>query len=184
MTKRISKSAVALIVFAALLLTAAVGGTAAYLIRQADPVKNTFQPAKVTCAVEEQFAEDVKSDVTVRNTGNINAYIRAAILVNWIAEDGSGNVYSKTPAAGVDYAISWGNGAWHLGADGFWYYADPVAPDALTTNLINTATQLSTPPEGYRLSIRILASAIQSEPANVVAQQWNVTNTNGQILPN
>ena len=41
-------------------------------------------------------------------------------------------------------------------------------------------------PEGYLLSVEILASAIQSEPSSVVAEQWGVTVTDGNItdVPN
>ena len=41
-------------------------------------------------------------------------------------------------------------------------------------------------PEGYHLSVEILASAIQSEPSSVVAEQWGVTVTDGNItgVPN
>ena len=183
MPKRKSKRTAALIAFVMLLLVVTVGGTAAYLIRSADALDNTFVPAVVTCAIEERFDGSLKEAVTVRNTGNIHAYVRAAVLVNWIAEDGSGNIYSRAPQEGVDYTITWGDELWSRGTDGFWYYKNVVAPEALTTELIQTASRLGDAPEGYRLSIQILASAIQSEPADVVSQHWGVTNQNGQLIP-
>ena len=41
-------------------------------------------------------------------------------------------------------------------------------------------------PEGYLLSVEILASAIQSESSSVVADQWGVTVTDSGItqVPN
>ena len=71
------------IVFIALIclvfVAGSVGGAYAYLKANTDVLSNEFVPAKVTCAVEEEFADGVKSNVKVRNTGNVDAYIRATV---------------------------------------------------------------------------------------------------------
>ena len=92
MTNKRAFLAVAMIV---LLLTASVGGTAAFLTDGTDEVANVFTPADVTSEVVEPYWQDgniVKSNVTIRNTGNIDVYMRAAIVVTW--QDANGNVLS------------------------------------------------------------------------------------------
>ena len=65
-----------------------------------------------------------------------------------------------------------------LGGDGYYYYTKAVMPDEMTNVLINTA-QLNegrTAPQGYYLSIEIVASAIQASPDEVVEKQWGGDN--------
>ena len=62
---------------AVVILTAAVGGTMAWLSTKTQELTNTFEPAKVTCAVEEDFTDKTtKKDVRIKNTGTTDAYIR------------------------------------------------------------------------------------------------------------
>lgn len=171
--------AVVLVAACLTLLLCSVGGVWAYLLSKTGTVTNTFVPAEVTCAVEETFQDGVKSDVKIRNTGNIDAYIRAMVVVTFVSEEGK--VLAVSPKEGVDYTVTWSNGGWKQGADGFWYYADPVSPDQLTANLIETASAQSAP-TGYRLNIQIIATAIQSDPADAVQNAWGVTPTNGKLI--
>ena len=55
----------ALILSLLLLVTAAVGGTVAYLLTQTEPVANTFTPSHVTCEVTESFGGTVKENVRI-----------------------------------------------------------------------------------------------------------------------
>ena len=83
------KKTVLLLAMVVLILAGAVGGTLAYIVTSSGPVQNTFTPAHVTCAVEEDFSDNtIKKDVKIRNTGNTSAYIRAAIVANWVDKDG------------------------------------------------------------------------------------------------
>ena len=81
------KKTVLLLAMVVLILAGAVGGTLAYIVTSSGPVQNTFTPAHVTCAVEESDFVDgtstIKNNVTIRNTGNTSAYIRAAVVANW-----------------------------------------------------------------------------------------------------
>ena len=156
-------------------------GVYAYLSAKTDPVTNEFVPAKVSCVVEETFQDGVKSNVTVRNTGNIDAYIRAAVVVNFVSDDGKFSVV--TPKEGVDYTVTWGATGWRKGTDGYWYYANAVVPEALTAPLIETAAAVSAPTD-FRLNIRIIAAAIQSAPDDAVQDAWGITPTNGELIPN
>ena len=160
------------------LLVGAVTATYAYLKSQTTTVTNEFVPVKVTCQVEETFDGNVKKDVCVRNTGDINAFLRATLIINWV--DADGNVLSTAPVEGADYTITWGSTAWQQGADGFWYYTKAVAPNGTTANLINSLMSHTTL-NGYRLQVQILATAIQADPPKAALTAWGAT-VNGQTL--
>ena len=151
------------------LLCCTVAGTLAYLVTSTDPVTNTFTPASVTTQVEEKFDGTTKSDVQIKNTGNIDAYIRAAVIINWA--DANGNVYGGgTPAASTDdgksgdYIISFNTDDWKQIGD-YWYCETTTAPGALTNPLIISCAKTSTAtvPDGYDLQVTILADGIQAD---------------------
>lgn len=162
------------------ILISAIGVTAAYLISITPTISNEFTPAHVTCEVEESFDGNVKTDVKIRNTGNTDAFIRATIVANWVSAD-DGKILSSAPIEGTDYTVEWGNGNWFKGTDGFWYYKPSVSADSVTDNLINSAQSISSP-DGYILSIKILATAIQSNPETAVEDEWGVTVENSKII--
>lgn len=177
--KKTSKTAVLLIVITAFFLTT-VGATLAYLALKTPEINNEFVPAAVTCAVEEQFSNGVKSQVKIRNTGDVSAYIRAAIIANWV-KDSDGTIKPSTPIQGQDYTITIEKQGWLKGADGYYYFESPVSANDTTPILISNAQAISQP-EGYSLSIKILASAIQSEPAKAVEQSWGKTVEDGKLI--
>ena len=160
-----------------LMVTIAITGTLAYLSTKTAPARNQFNPSHVTCEVEETFDENVKSNVSVKNTGDTDAYIRAAIVVNW--QNAAGEIYGASPVEGTDYTITFGPD-WTKGNDGFYYYNASVAPKENTGNLIESCSPLGKAPEGYGLNVTILASAIQSkgvksDDTTAVQDAWGVT---------
>lgn len=158
-----------------------VGGTLAYLIDSTETLSNEFIPAKVTCEVEEVFENGVKENVAVRNTGNIDAYVRATVVASFISDDGK--VLAKSPEETIDYTVTWNSSDWTKGADGYWYYKTAVIPDSLTLPLIERTEEISAP-DGYSLNIQIIATAIQSNPQDAVKEAWGVDITDGEITPN
>lgn len=174
--------------------------TLAYVFTQTEPVDNTFNPAKVACAVVEDNGTPItgsivntgssKQNVQIKNTGDTDAYIRVAVVVNWMNADGT-RVWATKPVEAVegadgDYTITYNlEDGWFDGGDGFYYYSkavSPTSPNNLTEILISNAALMSgvTAPVGtdntqYYLSIEIVASAIQSTPASTVQKQWGVT---------
>lgn len=163
-----------------LLLCAAVGATVAFLVARDGPLKNTFQDAVISCEVTEDFDGTVKSDVRVKNTGTADAYIRAAILINWIPS-GSGNTYSAATPGGSDYTIDIDTEHWFKASDGYYYYKTKVAPGASTERLIKDCSQSDTK-FGYQLSVEIVASAIQAsgtgaDGTSAVADAWGLEPT-------
>lgn len=175
--KRVGSGFVLLILAAVL----AIGGTLAYIIANTVSVENKFTPGEVRCEVEETFKNNVKSDVKIKNTGNTAAYIRATYVVTWQKDDGTVN--GKMPVVGTDYTIEFAeNSGWKLIGD-YWYYTSPVAAGGETGVLIASCklAEGAAVPTGYHLSVEIIASAIQSEPASVVAEKWHVAVDNGKI---
>lgn len=181
-----------LLVSLLLVLGVAVGGTVAFLSTRTDSKVNTFTPSEVTCAVTETFENNVKSQVAVKNTGDTTAFIRAAINVTWMKDAEAGTKYNagdqtvsaKVPVKDTDYSITFAkNTNWIQGADGYYYYKLPVAPQGSTEVLIEECKLLenASVPDGYHLSVEIVASAIQSAPDSVVQNMWHVTVENGKI---
>lgn len=171
---------VAVIVTCISLVLGTIGGVWAYLSAQTEPVTNTFVPAKVSCAVEESFQDGVKSNVTVRNTGNVDAYVRTVVVATFVSDDGK--VLATAPKEGVDYTVTWGNAGWLKGSDGYWYYSSAIAPNQATPILIETASAI-TAPSGYRLNLQILATAVQADPQRAVTDAWGITPTDGKLIP-
>lgn len=175
-----------LLVSLLLVLGVAVGGTVAFLSTRTDSKENTFTPSEVTCAVTETFNNNVKSQVAVQNTGDTTAFIRAAINVTWMSNQDAANqtVSAKVPVKDTDYSITFAkNTNWIRGADGYYYYQLPVNPQYSTGVLIEECKlqNNASVPDGYHLSVEIVASAIQSAPDSVVQSMWHVTVENGKI---
>lgn len=176
--RRNGKKSLALVVSLALLMCLVVGGTAAFLTTQSDSVTNTFVPGQVTTYVNEEFKDNAKEKVTVTNTGNTDAWIRVAVVVNWKNEDGQ--VYGLSPVAGTDYVFAYNNSDWIKGSDGFYYYKSSVASMNETGNLLkekltvvaNSDNNVKANAAGYYLNVEILGSGIQSKPASTFNTVW------------
>lgn len=174
-----SRKVIVLAIAVVLLLSATVTGTLMYLVSKTTAVTNTFEPATVTCEVQENFDGTVKKDVTVKNTSNIDAYLRVKLVTYRVNADGeriggTAAIPSFTPGEG-----------W-FEKDGVYYYKSPVAPNKTpAANLIgNDGITLVkyTDADGGRQVIEVIAEAIQSVPTSVVADNWNVTvDANGVI---
>ena len=92
-----------------LLIGIAVGTTVAFLVARTEPIKSTFEYAKVSCEVTGS-----KENVQIKNTGNTAAYIRATYVVTW--RDGNRNVAVSVPD-GYSYTLTENLGNyWNKGA--------------------------------------------------------------------
>ena len=170
-SRRCSGRLTAILVSCLLILGVAIGGTAAWLIDRTDPLENEFKPTQVTTEVKETWDGTTKSDVSIQNTGGTDAWIRAMVVITWKNE--KGDIYGKPPVEGTDYTIDRGSEGWLSGGDGFDYYEVPVAPGEATTNLISSCTSKGTEPEGYYLTVEIIASGIQSYPLSAFLDNWD-----------
>lgn len=139
-----------------LLLAVTVGGTVAFVMLRTEPVENQFAATYVTSRV------NVSGDrINVTNTGNVSAYIRAAIVVNWV--DSNGDIRGVAPTA-ADYTLGINDSQWQLDSDTDFYYCKTSVSAGGTTADLVTSITLNTPaPEGYSLSVEVVADAIQAQ---------------------
>ena len=141
-----------------LILSLAVGGTLAYIVARTDNVNNQFEPSYVTCQVN---ANNNSFDVT--NTGDVDAFIRAAIVVNWM--DDQGDVRGISPKAS-DYSLTVNDKDWWKDTKtGYYYYKYSVVPAGVTEDLIASYGLAAgvTAPSGYELCVEVVAEAIQAD---------------------
>ena len=151
-----------------LLIGIAVGTTVAFLVARTEPMKSTFEYAKVSCEVTGS-----KENVQIKNTGNTAAYIRATYVVTW--RDGNRNVAVSVPD-GYSYPLTENLGNnWKKGTDGYFYYTSPIAPGDSTQGSLLTCTVTYPDNPEYTLSVEVLAEAIQSTPDNAVQEAWGVS---------
>ena len=138
-----------------LLLGVAGGATLAYIIAEGGTVANSFTPGEVKCSVN--------GDYEITNDGNVDAYIRAAVVVNW--ENAAGEINGIAPVAGTNYTLSVDESKWELGADGFYYYKAvvPFEGEAEKTAPVVTVSNVTGNPEGFDLVVEVLAEAIQAK---------------------
>lgn len=146
-----AKSKKPLLIVAAFALVAAlsVGLTSAFLTSSKGMV-NTFTPGEVACEVQETVKDGVKSDIVVKNTGTIPAYIRVAVVANTV--DAEGNITGSKDVS--DKLVE--NGAWSLKADGYYYCTSVINPGDFTADLLNANIQLS------GIQVTVSAQAIQA----------------------
>lgn len=174
----------AMVIATALLLALAISGTVAWLTTKDKPITNTFNPSKVACEVTESFNGTVKSSVNVKNTGDIDAYIRVKLVTYRTNEQGrhiggTAEIPAFTPGAG-----------W-VAYNGYYYYTKPVAPNAQPENALISSINLTEKyidADGGRQAIDVMAEAIQSVPEAAVKAAWgegfSIANDGSLNVPN
>ena len=159
-----------LLIAVLLLITTAVGSTAAFLVTKTDPVEESFAYAQVSCQVTDALA--------VKNTGTAQAYIRASYAANWLDVDG--NIAAAVPEGYSCDLVEDPQGAWVEGGDGYFYYPYPVDPGDETPSLLTCSPSYPEEP-AYTLSVEVVAEAIQSNPAEAAADAWGVRVSGGVL---
>ena len=189
MFKNISKKRLTVLLVSLLSVIAlSVGLTLAYVYTKTDDVKNEFEPSKVSCAVmengetaeheEDRLSVSTKSSVQIKNTGDAEAYIRVAVVVNWKKADGT--VWAQMPAAD-DYSITFAsNTGWTEGDDGYYYYKKPLAAGQTSSLLIKEvafAPEMDNPYQECTVTVTVKAYAVQT--ANNTPASGNVLEVKG-----
>ena len=173
-----------------ILACAAVSGSLAWLTSTPEQVVNSFTPGVVTIQVDEKFDGSTKSNVRIKNTGNVPAYIRVALIPAWV--DDEGNIAAKPASLKLndDCNIAWGkvgNGYeddWFIGSDGFYYCKTVIEPGKSTPILIKSCTVKGEEHE-YDFELQVIASAVQSLPTSTVETVWpEVVCTDGTLAKN
>lgn len=163
------KRLIVVLIIAAMLLLASVGTALAYMFKDTGDVPNEFIPGVVSCEISEEIKNDVKSKITVKNTGNIDAYIRVKLVTYWV--NGSGDVVPKAPA---EINFTPGSGWVKSSISNTYYYSVPVAPGAKIESLLGSSITLKEE-DGYLQKVDVFAEAIQANPTTAVSSSWHVT---------
>ena len=167
----------AMVIATALLLALAISGTVAWLTTKDKPITNTFNPSKVACEVTESFNGTVKSNVNVKNTGDIDAYIRVKLVTYRTNEKGQ-HIGGTATLPNFTLGANW------VKFGDYYYYTLPVAAGKTpATNLTDSMTLTAeyTDVDGGKQAIDVMAEAIQSVPAEAVGQAWGVTISEGRV---
>lgn len=149
-----------------------VTGVLAYLHTGGYEVKNTFVNTGVPNHVVESIEDKAKKDVKIQNDGDIDAFVRAMVIVNWVND--KGEIYYIAPEENTDYILTWTPDTdttkdgvqtnWVKGSDGYYYHKTSIAPDGMTDILLTDCKETEKPvnkSEGYHLSVEIVAQTIQ-----------------------
>ncbi len=154
-----------------LILSVSLGMTVAFLVTNTDSVKNTFTPTKVTTKVEEKFENNIKSNVNVTNTGDIDAYVRVNLVTYRVNDKGekiggTATIPHFTPGEG-----------WLEGVDGLYYYTMPVVSGGTPKEpLISSITlQSYSDADGGKQVIEVMAEGIQAD--------GGITDADGTVKP-
>lgn len=153
----------------------------------------TYSIEKVADIVDVEIDETVnsplttKEDVFVKNTGNVNGYIRAAVIANWVKKDGSGNEIVVAPLDFTDASQCDFSGFqttyWKKGTDGFYYYYKVVKPDEETDYALFESLEAGTSPadpDNAYLKVVIVAQGLRAKNATDqtdAATTWSVDGT-------
>ena len=177
----------------AVIMLFTVGGALSYLFTQTGDIQNTFEPANVSCAVIEEgdgisFDGKVKTNIPIKNTGNVDAYIRAAVVVNWtVFEDGKYKIVPRPE--GYGHKLELNDETW-FEAGGYYYFTEKVSVGEITDALVKKAYPTKggvaqfTPSgnDPYFLRIDIIADAVQADPATTVGSVWPSVKANSDGL--
>ena len=166
-----------LILCLALLINCTIGGTIAFIVTKSNSVQNTFERVSVTSSVV--FEGDVAK---VKNEGDVDAYVRAAIVVNWM--DDNGDVRGIPPTAD-EYSLGINTDDWYYdsGLD-IYYYKESVPSFQMTEALVESITVKGAVPAGYKLTVEVVAEAIQAQGQldngkSAFADAWGISTIGG-----
>ncbi len=160
-----------------LLTAVSVGSTLAYISTKTEDVKNTFTPSKVSCDVTEQFEGIKKSSVNVKNTSDIDVFVRIKLITYRVNENGM-----HIGGAAEIPSFTLGQG-WVLGIDGCYYYTSKVASQKSPENPLigepGIELKKYTDVDGGYQVIEVMAEAIQAEGGVIngnpaVTEAWGV----------
>ena len=147
---------------AALVLTSGVaaGSTMAYLTDNARLEGNTYEAGVVSY--------EIINDC-VKNTGNIDAYVKVTLVQNYVDENGNVCAAHEVPQLVADRGwLPAGTDAYSL------VYSKPLAPGEATAPVPQGAimTVGSVAEDNCTARLNVFASAIQAEPASAVLEAW------------
>ena len=169
-----------LLTVAGIILTLGISTSVAYIYKVSNKT-NTFETGSASSRVVETFNDLIKSNVYIRNDGNIKEYVRVFIDIYY--KDDDGTILFETPVENIDYSITMSSSSnWLYNSnDNFYYYKMPLGENTNTDILISECKELKTH-QGKVLNVDIHSQVIQAEPEDAVISSWGVNISNGDIV--
>lgn len=134
---------------------------------------------RIDVAVDDELNGNVKSNVIMTNTGNVSEYLRAAIEANWY--DATGQIVAFWNSADGTFSNLASSTYWITGADGFYYFKQPVAAGQsipAAQALFTSYTAPASPPvAGAHLEMNIIVQAVAADKS-IVEAAWGTTVAN------
>ena len=138
------------------------------------------EPTRVTCEVTKN--ENVYG---ITNTGNVNAYVRVAVIANYVdgATEGDGASYWTTP----EYTVTLADESKWVKYGNYYYCMVSVEPENTADEdaesiQFGTVTVTSTSPSGYAPQVEVIANVIQAT-AEELSSCWGVSFTESGVAP-
>ena len=124
--------------------------------------------------LEESVSGNVKNNVSVKNKGNVKAFLRVAVVGNWnVGDDATGAIIDKwTFNPSNTSEVTGFNTDWVLGTDGFYYYTKVVNP-AEAPKLFTKFTAPSHSNGTSHLDMHIIAQAIAAGTETSYSEAWS-----------
>lgn len=146
-----------------------------------EPLINVFTKPNVDIEIEEEFDDEIKKNVVVKNTGNVPIYVRVALKPAWIVYDEDDNeVVSGYTADEIVLSnlVDW------LKIGDYYYYTKALPPGMVTTELIGNAGIAAPlkPDNSLTYKIDVISTSIQANPTDAVMETWNVEVVNDEIV--
>ncbi|MDO5033718.1 MAG: SipW-dependent-type signal peptide-containing protein [Eubacteriales bacterium] len=176
------KNKILLIAVIAICLTVAITGTLAYFTAE-ETAHNVITTGGVKIALVEKTKDpageeidfpqegidgvmpgaEVSKIVSVKNTGQNEAWVRLKVDTQFKAEDGTA---LSAEIEGVGPALTFSvHEKWNLGADGFYYYKDPLPAGESTDTLFDKvifAPEIGNAYQNCQADIVVSAQAVQT----------------------
>lgn len=178
---------IGVLLVAAVLVCIAVGTASAFMIKRggnsdASPAP-TFGKADVACVVTKETTDE-KTAVTVKNTGNVAAYIRVQIVVNWW--DNSDLYYVSATDLDVSNMDGWvrdGNTFYYTHCVNVGEQTSLIVVDKPTTDVAKT-DENGNDVKLTVYTLEVFAEAVQAEPTDAAEDLWKVViDASGTIIP-
>ena len=160
---------------------------AALMVHRTETYDNQLIAAQLSCNVEENVKENkIKESIKVRNTSNVDAYMRVRIVTYWTDSKG---VAVGVPVSMPEFEVS---GDWIVDTtNNTYYYKKPLEAEELSGEFLaeNSVIELESDKKEwnhieyeYFQVVEVVAEVIQAKPSNVVTESWGVTiDSNGNI---
>ena len=149
------------------------GTVLALMLRRSQTEENSFVPAIVSCEVKETVVDNEKTSIKVKNTGNIEAYLRVCFVTYWVNAEGG---IVPEPSKDISNLLLLCTGKWKARSDNIYYYVEPVAPGEEVEFLDSEKTiVIEEDEDGNKQVLEVFAEAIQSLPDTAVTNSWKVT---------